>query len=73
MCCVVVVQCHPYLEDAELSSVFDFWVLTMQLSDAQSFPFASIELRFSSRIKSTLPGLGVKLTADEVAWLNLEG
>jgi predicted dehydrogenase/aryl-alcohol dehydrogenase-like predicted oxidoreductase len=43
------------------------WVL------AQSFPsLAIIGPRSPGEIVSTLPGLGVKLTADEVAWLNLE-
>ncbi len=44
------------------------WVL------AQSFPsLAIIGPRSPGEIVSTLPGLGVALTGDEVAWLNLEG
>ena len=43
------------------------WVL------AQSFPsFALIGPRSAGEIASTLPGLGIDLTPDEVAWLNLE-
>jgi aryl-alcohol dehydrogenase-like predicted oxidoreductase len=43
------------------------WVL------AQSFPsFAIIGPRSPGEIVSTLPGLGLALTGDEVAWLNLE-
>jgi predicted dehydrogenase/aryl-alcohol dehydrogenase-like predicted oxidoreductase len=43
------------------------WVL------AQSFPsFAIIGPRSPGEIVSTLPGLGVELTGDEVKWLNLE-
>ena len=43
------------------------WVL------AQGFPsFALVGPRSPGEIVSTLPGLGVALTADEVKWLNLE-
>jgi aryl-alcohol dehydrogenase-like predicted oxidoreductase len=44
------------------------WVL------AQSFPsLAIIGPRSPGEIVSTLPGLGVTLTGEEVGWLNLEG
>jgi aryl-alcohol dehydrogenase-like predicted oxidoreductase len=44
------------------------WVL------AQSFPsFALIGPRSPGEIASTLPGLSIELTPEEVAWLNLEG